>query len=75
MAEAPMIGNQARLQELAAAIAETKAKIDEERLTKRTYSHMLHRMECDYIATKIKSTELEQSLKNKKEVLGLEEEK
>ena len=57
------------------AIEETKAKIDEERLTKRTYSHMLHRMEQDYIATKIKSTELEQSLKNKKEVLALEEEK
>ena len=75
LAEAPMISNQQRLQELRQAIEETKAKIDEERLTKRTYSHMLHRMEQDYIATKIKSTELEQSLKNKKEVLGLEEEK
>ena len=32
-------------------------------------------MEKDYIATKIKSTELEQSLRNKTEVAGLEEEK
>ena len=75
LAEAPMLSNKQRLEELRAAIEETKAKIDEERLTKRTYSHMLHRMEQDYIATKIKSTELETSLKNKKEVLALEEEK
>ena len=36
---------------------------------------MLHRMEQDYIATKIKSSELDQSLKTKTEVLTMEEAK
>ena len=36
---------------------------------------MLHRMEQDYIATKIKSSELDQSLKTKTEVLAMEEAK
>ena len=44
-------------------------------MTKRTYGHMLKRMEMDYIATKVKSSELETSLKNKKDVLALEEDK
>ena len=44
-------------------------------MTKRTYSHMLHRMEQDYIACKIKSSELDTSLKTKSEVLTMEESK
>ena len=44
-------------------------------MTKRTYSHMLHRMEQDYIATKIKTNELEKSLTTKRAVIAMEEEK
>ena len=70
-----MVANQARLQQLREAVEATKAKIEEEKMTKRTYTHMLQRMEQDYIATRIKSADLENSLKNKKEVLELEEDK
>ena len=42
---------------------------------KRTYCHMLERMKKDYIASKIKSAELEKSLLNKKAVIDAEEEK
>ena len=42
-------------------------------MTMRTYTHMLSRMEQDYIATRIKSADLEKSLRTKKEVLDLEE--
>ena len=74
-AEAPMVANATRLQQLREAIQDTKGKIEEERMTKRTYSHMLHRMEQDYIATKIKTNELEKSLTTKRAVIAMEEEK
>ena len=42
---------------------------------KRTYAHMLERMKKDYIASKIKTSELEKSLVNKGAVIDAEEEK
>ena len=54
---------------------ETKDKIEEERMYKRTYAHMLERMKKDYIASKIKTSDLEKSLVNKGAVIDAEEEK
>ena len=34
-------------------------------MSRRTYLHMLERMKKDFIATKIKSNDLEESLRNK----------
>jgi hypothetical protein len=48
------------------------AKIDEENLTQASYKYMLERLEKDFIATKIKSTELDASAKSKKAILDLE---
>ena len=73
LAEAPMLANAARLAQLREAVDQTKAKIEEEKMTKRSYAHMLQRMGQDYIATKIKSADLQKSLQTKKEVLDLEE--
>ena len=42
---------------------------------KRTYSHMLDRMNKDHIASKLKTAELEKSLANKGGVISAEEEK
>ena len=42
-------------------------------MAKRTYLHMLDRMNKDYIATKIKTNDLEVSLRNKRQVLDIEE--
>ena len=44
-------------------------------MAKRTYTHMLERMNKDFIATKIKTSDLETSLKNKSQVLDIEESK
>jgi hypothetical protein len=51
---------------------ETKFLIDEETMHKMAYQHMLDRMKKDFIATKIKSGEMESSLKNKSTILDLE---
>ena len=75
LAEAPMHANTARLQQLREAVAHTQAKIQEEQSTKRCYAHMLQRMGQDYIATKLKSSDLEKSLRTKKDVLDIEEDK
>lgn len=42
-------------------------------MTKSSYSHMLERMKKDFIATKIKSSEMEGSLKNKSAILDIEQ--
>ena len=44
-------------------------------MAKRTYTHMLERMNKDFIACKIKTSDLETSLKNKSQVLDIEESK
>jgi len=42
-------------------------------MAKRTYLHMLERMEKDFIANRLKSNDLETSLRNKTGVLDGEE--
>ena len=54
------------------ALDHTNSKIDEERMQRATYNHMLSRMKKDFIATKIKSTDLENSLKSKNAILESE---
>ena len=44
-------------------------------MAKRTYTHMLERMNKDFIACKIKTSDLETSLRNKSQVLDIEESK
>jgi len=46
--------------------------IEEESLTQSSYKYMLERLEKDYIASKIKSSELEISAKSKLSILDLE---
>lgn len=70
-----MYANKNRLEQLREALAQTKDKIEEEKLYKRTYAHMLERMNRDHIASKIKSADLEKSLQNKRAVIDAEEEK
>lgn len=62
-----------RLFQLQEALEGTSAKIEEERMTKSCYFHMLDRMKKDYIATKIESAELENSLRSKVQILELEQ--
>ena len=70
-----MLSNKNRLAQLQQALQETKDKIEEERMYKRTYCHMLERMKKDHIASKIKAADLEKSLVNKGAVIDAEEEK
>ena len=44
-------------------------------MARRTYLHMLERMKKDFIACKIKTNDLEESLRNKKQLLDGEEDK
>jgi len=50
----------------------TLHKIEEENLTQASYRYMLERLEKDSIATKIATTELDNSLKSKVSILELE---
>lgn len=72
VAEGPAYAVASRLEQLQAQHAECLEKIDEENLTQATYRYMLDRLEKDFIATKIKSTELDTSIKSKKGILDLE---
>ena len=44
-------------------------------MARRTYLHMLERMNRDFIATRIKTNDMETSLKSKRQVLDTEEQK
>jgi len=57
---------------LEGTIHETKYRIDEETMTKMSYMHVLDRMKRDLISSKIKSSEMESSLKNKSSILEIE---
>jgi len=63
------------LLDLADSIEDTKYKTQEEDFTKTTYTHMLERMKKDFIASKIKSSDNNASLKNKSSILELEQQK
>jgi len=44
-------------------------------MARRTYLHMLERMKKDFIACKIKTTDMETSTRSKRQVLDIEESK
>ncbi len=75
LAEGPAFAVQSRLEQLNFQHEATLGKIDEENLTQATYQYMLVRLERDFIATKIKSTELDASIKSKQGILDLENSK
>lgn len=64
-AEGPVFQIKSRLEQLEECLETTKLKIDEETLSKYSYSHMLERMKKDFIATKILAADLQNSLKSK----------
>jgi len=72
VAEGPAFATANRLETLAIQHQETQDRIDEENLTQATYKYMLERLEKDFIATKIRSTELDASIKSKRGILDLE---
>ena len=71
--EGPIAYNKERIAQLDQAMDETNDKIDRQRMAKRTYLHMLDRMEKDFIACQLKTTDLETSLRNKRQVQAIEE--
>ena len=71
--EGPIAYNKERLAQLTASLEETDDKIDKEKMARRTYLHMLDRMNKDFIACKIKTNDMETSLRNKRQVLETEE--
>ena len=71
--EGPIAYNKERLAQLEGSLAETDDKIDKEKMARRTYLHMLERMNKDFIAGKLKTNDLETSLRNKRAVLETEE--
>ena len=75
VAEGPAFAVASRLETLEAQHKSTCAAIDEENLTQATYKYMLDRLEKDYIACKIKSSELDSSIKSKKSILDIESQK
>ena len=63
--EGPIAYNKERLLQLATTLEETDDKIDKEKMAKRTYLHMLERMSKDAISHKLRTNDMETSLKNK----------
>lgn len=57
------------------SLTDTKTKTEEEIFTQNTYHHMLERMKKDFIAAKIQSSAHDASLKNKKQILDIEQQK
>ena len=51
---------------------DAKLRLEEMMMEKAQLEHMMQRMKKDHIALKIKSGEMEQSLKNKQNIMGLE---
>jgi chromosome segregation ATPase len=74
-AEGPVEELAHRRKHLDMALEQTMQKIAEETMTKHSYMHMLSRMKKDFIASKIKCTELDESLKSKRALLDLEQSK
>lgn len=64
-----------RLEQLQNELSDTKQSIDEETMSKNCYMHMLHRMKKDFISTKIRSGEMETSLRSKSQILDIENSK
>ena len=74
-AEGPVFNIRSQMETLSDSLSQTKQKIDEETMCKNSYLHMIERMKKDFIATKIKSGEMETSLRSKSQILDLENQK
>jgi hypothetical protein len=61
-----------RIEQLEEALIQTQKKIDEESWTQSSYKHMIERMEKDFIATRITSSEFEISSKSKINIMSAE---
>lgn len=55
------------------SLVETDDRVNEELYTQHSYKHILARMKKDFIASKIKTSQYEAALKNKKTILDLED--
>ena len=73
--EGPIAHNKERLAQLEESLSQTNDKIDREKMSRRTYTHMLDRMKKDFIACKLKTTDMETSMRSKRQVLDIEESK
>jgi CO dehydrogenase/acetyl-CoA synthase gamma subunit (corrinoid Fe-S protein) len=71
-AEGPVFTIKSSLETLQDNLKETKTMIDVESMSKMSYQYLLERMKKDFIAVRIKSGEMESSLKNKSQILDLE---
>jgi len=71
-AEGPVFMIRNRLEQLQENYDTTKFRIDEETMSKNTLLHIVDRMKKDQISTKIKSAELDTSLRSKSQILELE---
>ncbi len=74
-AEGPTQDMKSKLEILEESLTETKYKTDEEIFTQNTYHHMLDRMKKDFIAARISSSAFDASLKNKSQILDIEQQK
>lgn len=73
VAEGPVYEVTTKKETLEVNLETTKENIKVESLNKLIYQHMLERMKKDHIATKIKSAEMENSLRSKKQILEIEQ--
>ena len=55
------------------SLTETDDRVNEELYTQYSYKHILARMKKDFIASKIKTSQYEAALKNKKTIFELED--
>lgn len=67
-----MLFTRSRIEQLEEALIQTQKKIDEESWTQSSYKHMIERMEKDFIATRITSSEFEISSKSKINIMSAE---
>lgn len=74
-AEGPVLFTRSRIEQLEEALIQTQKKIDEESWTQSSYKHMIERMEQDFIATRITSSEFEISTKSKINIMSAETQK
>ena len=65
-----MLFTRSRIEQLEEALIQTQKKIDEESWTQSSYKHMIERMEKDFIATRITSSEFEISTKSKINIMS-----
>lgn len=73
MVEGPAAELQDKLALMSESLQETEGRVNEELYTQHSYRHILARMKKDFIASKIKTSQYETAMKNKKIILDLED--